>query len=212
MSDLFYRAVRAVGRPIIGFASQTRVLHAERVPRAGPFLLVANHQSIFDAVLLVASTPRIVRWLSSHDIFLKPLGKWFFTGMQALPLDRAHHDAHAVRAVVRSLRAGYMVGIFPQGAVRAGTELVAREGRMPETLARLVQVARVPIVPCVILGGAKFRQWPAWLPLHRTHWAVAYGAPVALRPELEPAAARQALLDDLAHALLTLYDEVCPHV
>jgi len=69
VSELFYRAVRFVGRGVFRVASAPRILHAERAERPGAYLLAANHESVFDAPLLTAATPRVIYWLSITEIF-----------------------------------------------------------------------------------------------------------------------------------------------
>jgi 1-acyl-sn-glycerol-3-phosphate acyltransferase len=101
---------------------------------------------------------------------------------------------------VRHLRAGRVVGIFPEGGLRRGEASVLAGGRMKEGVARLAQIARVPVLPCVVAGGEKFSRWQNWLPLRRTRWAVAYGEPIAAGG------------DELPRALIALHEEVRGHV
>jgi 1-acyl-sn-glycerol-3-phosphate acyltransferase len=191
MNARFYRAVRAIGRPVFLVASRPVVLHREHAARPGGWLLAANHESPFDPALLIATTPRVIHWLSIVEIFQHPLSRWFLTAMGALPLDRRRPDSATVRRVVRLLRAGGVVGIFPEGGLRRGA--------LKEGAARLAQLAGVPVVPCAIAGSAQFSHWQSWLPLRRTRWAVAYG---------EALAPGESLATDLPRVLARLQQEV----
>ncbi len=212
MSALFYRIVRAVGSPAFSIASRPLVLHRERAARAGGWLLAANHESPFDAALLVATTPRVIYWLSIVELFQHPLSRWFLSSMGAMPLDRSRPDPQTVRSVTRHLRAGQVVGIFPEGGLRDDEASVFTTGEMKDGVARLAEIARVPVVPCVVAGGAKFSRWQNWLPLRRTRWAVAYGEPIHLRRELGRESARTALRVELQRALVALREEVRGYV
>jgi 1-acyl-sn-glycerol-3-phosphate acyltransferase len=191
----FHRAVRALGSPVIHVASRPLILHRERAELPGGWLLAANHESPFDAALLIATTPRVIHWLSIVELFQHPLSRWFLSSMGALPLDRRRPDPTTVRSVVRLLRAGKVVGIFPEGGLQ--------RGELKEGVARLAEIARVPVVPCAIAGSARFSRWTSWLPLRRTRWAVAYGEPIA------PGAGMNGALQQSLHSLR---EEVRAHV
>jgi 1-acyl-sn-glycerol-3-phosphate acyltransferase len=212
VSELFYKAVRAIGAPIFLIASRPLILHRERAELDGAYLLAANHESAFDAALLIATTPRVIYWLSIVEIFQHPLSRWFLTGMGASPLDRSKADATTVRTITRHLRAGRAVGIFPEGGLRDRSSSVLAGGAMKDGVARLAQIAGVPVVPCVIEGGGKFARWQNWLPLRRTRWAVAFGEPIYLRKEMSREAARAALRDELQTSLVALHEEVRRYV
>ena len=212
MNELFYRAVRALGTPVFHVASRPLILHRERAARPGAYLLAANHESPFDAALLIATTPRVIHWLSIVELFQHPLSRWFLSSMGASPLDRSRADPATMRTIAGHLRAGKVVGIFPEGRLRSGEESVLGRGAMKDGVARLAQIARVPVVPCVIVGGQNFCRWQSWLPLRRTRWAVAYGEPLQLRPELGREGARAALRDELQRSLIALHEEVRAHV
>lgn len=208
MSELFHRAVRLAGRGVFRIASRPLILHAERAARTGAYLLVANHASPFDAALLIAATPRVIRWLSIREIFRHPLAGWFLRSILALPLDRSRVDTMTMRRVTRALAAGRIVGMFPEGGVRHGADSVLRGGRIKDGIAKLAELGDVPVLPCVVIGGARFRRWTSWLPLARTRWAVAYGEPLFLNRETDRATARAALAAAIERSLRALHEEV----
>ncbi len=212
MSEWFYKAVRAFGIPVFLAASRPLVFHRERARFAGGCLLAANHESPFDPALMIVTTPRVIYWLSIVELFQNPLSRWFLSSMGASPLDRGKADTVTVRAIARHLRAGRMVGLFPEGGLRSGSESVLRGGEMRDGVARLAQMAGVPVLPCVVVGGENFHRWQSWLPFQRTRWAVAYGEPIFLGADRDRAAARMRLVDELRRSLLALHEEVRAHV
>ncbi len=171
-------------------------------------MLAANHASPFDSALLIAATPRVIYWLSIVELFRNPFTRWFLSSMLAAPLDRSRADTATVRSIVRHLRAGRVVGLFPEGGVRADNESVLRDGAIKDGIAKLAEVARVPVLPCVVAGGEKFHRWTSWLPLFRTRWAVAFGEPIEMRRDGDREAARAELLATLTGALRGLRSEI----
>jgi 1-acyl-sn-glycerol-3-phosphate acyltransferase len=207
MSEVFYKLVRLTGSAVFRLASAPRILHAERARRPGAYILAANHRSPYDAALLIASTPRVIYWLSIVEIFRHPLARWFLRGIGAEPLDRSRVDTRTVRSVVRNLRAGRVVGIFPEGRMRAGADSVLSGGAIDDGVCKLAQLARVPVLPCVVLGGEKFAHRKSWRPLGRTRWAVAFGEPIFPRE-----GSATAMADEITLALRALHAEVAGHV
>ena len=212
MSELFYKSIRLLGSAVFRVASRPLILHPERAARPGAFLLAANHASPFDAALLIASTPRVIYWLSIVELFRHPFTRWFLSSMLAAPLDRSRVDTKTVRTIARHLRAGRVVGFFPEGGVRSGSESVLAGGELKEGVARIAELARVPVLPCVVLGGEKFSTWTNWLPLFRTRWAVAFGEPIELPRGDDRETARRDFLHALEQALRKLRDEIHDHV
>jgi 1-acyl-sn-glycerol-3-phosphate acyltransferase len=208
MSEGFYKAVRLVGSAVFGVASRPLILHRERAARPGAYLLAANHESPFDAALLIAAAPRVIYWLSIVELFRHPFTRWFLSSMLAAPLDRSRVDTATVRTIARHLRAGRAVGMFPEGGLRIGDDSVLRGGALKDSLAKLAELARVPVLPCVIVGGRNFHRWTSWLPLFRTRWAVAFGEPL----ELARGGDRESFTWEIELALRRLHEEVKGHV
>lgn len=212
MSEAFYKTIRLVGSAVFRVASRPLILHPERAARSGAFLLAANHESPFDAALLIAATPRVIYWLSIVELFRHPFTRWFLSSMLAAPLDRSRVDTTTVRVIARHLRRGRVVGLFPEGGVRTGEASVLAGGSIKDGVSRIAELARVPVLPCVVLGGSRFHRWTNWLPLFRTRWAVAYGEPIEVPRGDDRETARRDFTGKLEHALRRLRDEIKDHV
>jgi 1-acyl-sn-glycerol-3-phosphate acyltransferase len=211
MSEVFYKAVRSVGSRIFFHASAPRILHAERAARAGGYILAANHCSPYDAPLIIASTPRVIYWLSIVEIFRNPLAGCFLRWFGAEPLDRSKADTRTVLHVVRHLRAGRVVGIFPEGGLRQAGESVLQDGSLHDGVCKLAQLAHVPVLPCVVVGSEKFADWKCWLPGAGTRWAVVFGEAIFPREDNDGACARLAMTEEIKSALRTLHMEVADY-
>jgi hypothetical protein len=105
VNEIFYRLVRLLGGAAFLIASRPTVLHPERAAIAGAYILAGNHESPFDAPLLIAATPRVIHWLSIVEIFRNRFARWFLSAMLASPLDRSRPDAVTMRRLTRRLRA-----------------------------------------------------------------------------------------------------------
>lgn len=149
-----------------------RAEHAERVPGAGPVLLVANHASYLDPPLSGVCLRRWVAFLARASLAKVPGLRWWMAKVGVTLIDREAPSKDALRAVADCLAAGQLVCIFPEGTrspdgsvgpFRSGVEfLVRRTGAL--------------VVPCGIDGSGRAFPKGAWLPRPR-RIVVRYGEP-----------------------------------
>lgn len=148
------RWLATVARPLLtGFV---KVVHRLRViprqdcvPATGPILLVANHRSGLDPVLLGVMTRRRVRFLMAREYFEMRGLSWVFRHLGCIPVNRDGNDLGATKAALKALREGEAIGIFPQGGIRDSTDSL--EGKAGVALLCLRSGAAV--VPCYIDGS-----------------------------------------------------------
>ena len=190
MSARFCRILCAVGRLPVLVASRPLVLGREAVPRESGCLLAVNHTHAHDVTLVMSVMPRPLRWVTAAELTGGPWA-WVQRGLDNIPLRRSVVDAAAARAVLRGLRAGACIGIFPEGRIRTGEDRVTHHGHLSDQLMRLAAAAGVPVVPCVVAGSWRLGKVAAWLPLRRTRWAVVFGEPLA------PTAGTAALVEQM---------------
>src|ERR1700679_3406422 len=102
-----------------------RVEGAENIPQTGAALLVSNHISYADAVLVGYTTPRIVRFMMWRPIYKAPLFNYFFRILRAIPIETASPKAtlRALRAARADLLSGELVAIFPEGLISRNGEV-----------------------------------------------------------------------------------------
>ncbi|AJC23597.2 MFS transporter [Pandoraea pulmonicola] len=129
-----------------------KVEGADRIPDEGPCVLVCNHVSFADAVVIGASIRRPVRFVMDHRIFRIPVLSWFFHTVRAIPIAPAHEDPQALsRAyaeISKALEAGEVVCIFPEGKLTASGDVqVFRQG-----IQRIVERTPVPVIPMALRG------------------------------------------------------------
>ena len=167
-----------------------RIEGAENIPRTGAALLVANHISYADAVLVGYPTPRIVRFLMWQIIYDAPVANYFFRVLKAIPIDAASPKTtvRALRAARAELAAGNLVAIFPEGAISRNGET----GPFERGYEKLLDHVPVPVIPMHIgglwghplscRGGAAFKSWQK---LWRPEVTIRIGRPVIerIRPD-----------------------------
>ncbi len=129
-----------------------RRVNAERIPAEGAAVLVCNHVSFADAVVLMAASPRPVRFVMDYRIFKVPLLSWFFRQAKAIPIAPAHEDpdmlARAYDRVAEALQDGDLVCIFPEGKITATGEI----NPFKQGVQQIIRRTPVPVVPMALRG------------------------------------------------------------
>jgi len=192
MSDSFYNTVVLLGRLPFWVSSRPIVLHADRARRDGPFILASNHTSPYDIPALMRHTPRRLDFVSITEVFQNRFVAWFYSRMNAFPLDRNRRDPATVRVILDRLARGRAVAMFPEGRIRREPESVVHGAPFRPGVARLARMAGVPIVPVVVWGTGHYARFASWLPLRRTRYGVIYGEAIDARDE---SAAERALAE-----------------
>lgn len=143
------------------------------VPAAGGALLISNHQSNLDPVLLAVHLRRQVSFMAKIELFQNRHFGWLIRQLNAFPVRRGEGDVGAIREVLRRLKEGKVLTLFPEGTrTRDG-----RIGRIQPGIAMIVKRAQVPVIPAVIDGS--FQSWPRGRKLFRPHpIRVMYGPPL----------------------------------
>jgi len=124
----------------------------ERIPDEGAALIVANHVSFVDALIIAAACRRPVRFVMDHRIFSTPVLSFVFRTGKAIPIASAKEDPammeRAFAEVAKALREGDVVAIFPEGRITDNGEMVPfRPG-----LKRILEETPVPVVPMALRG------------------------------------------------------------
>ncbi len=147
---------------IISVIYRIRPAGLENIPKKGPAVVVCNHVSYMDPIILTGSVRRPMRFVMWYKIFQIPLLNFIFRTMKAIPIAGAREDVdimnEAFEKVDAELAAGNVVCIFPEGAVtRDGAIARFRPG-----IEKIIARRPVPVVP-VAVG----RLWGGWFSRRR---------------------------------------------
>lgn len=122
----------------------------KNVPDEGPALLVCNHVSYMDALILAASIPRPVRFVMYHKIFNIPVMSWIFRTAKAIPIAGSKEYPelmrHAFEQIDAALAEGEIVGIFPEGGLTSDGQI----GPFKSGIERILERRAVPVVPMAL--------------------------------------------------------------
>jgi len=158
----------------------------ENVPRTGGAVMVINHIGYMDftyAGLSALKSGRLVRFMAKDSVFKHPVSGPLMRGMHHIPVDRTA-GASSYRAAVEALRAGEIVGVFPEATISRSFELKG----FKSGAARMARDAKVPILPVVIWGSQ--RVWTKGHPkrLGRTNIpiSISVGEPIEVPAGSDP--------------------------
>ena len=131
---------------------RVRMRGLDNIPDEGPCVIVCNHVSYVDAVVIAACVRRPIRFVMDHRIFRTPLLSFIFRTMRTIPIAPAKEDpqmkARAFDEVASALAAGEIVGIFPEGGLTQSGEMNAFRAGVQQ----IVERTPVPVVPLALSG------------------------------------------------------------
>ncbi|RFP11593.1 MFS transporter [Duganella sp. BJB488] len=172
---------------LIHTVHRVRLIDADRIPDEGAAVLVCNHVSYVDAIVIGAASPRPIRFVMDHRIFKLPLLGWIFRTARAIPIAPAKEDPWLMEKayvdIAQALHEGDLVCIFPEGRLTSTGEINEFKGGV----SKIVERSKVPVIPMALRGlwghllsrsgenvfGRAFRSGL------RSRLALAVGAPVA---------------------------------
>jgi 1-acyl-sn-glycerol-3-phosphate acyltransferase len=131
---------------------RVRSVNAERLPVKGAAVLVCNHVSYLDAIVIMAISPRPIRFVMDHNIFKIPVLSWVFRTAGAIPIAPAREDmqvmSRAYVEIAQALHEGDLVCIFPEGKLtRDGAISPFKSG-----ISRIIEQSPVPVIPMALRG------------------------------------------------------------
>ena len=140
--------------PILSLLTNRDWRGANNIPKSGPVIIISNHISYADALVLahfLYRNGRAPRYLGKDSVFKIPVIGWIIRKSGQIPVARESDKAsHALDSALELLRAGHCVGIYPEGTLTRDPNLwpmVAKTG-----IARLAIISRAPVIPVAQWG------------------------------------------------------------
>ncbi|HXH00625.1 MAG TPA: MFS transporter, partial [Xanthomonadaceae bacterium] len=145
-------AMRFVSWLLVKSLYRLRLRGIEHIPDTGAVLIVCNHVSYMDALILAGAIPRPVRFVMYHRIFHAPGLNWIFRTAKAIPIASGREDRQlkeqAFAAIDAALVEGKVVCIFPEGALTPDGEIAP----FKQGVERILQQRSVPVIPMALRG------------------------------------------------------------
>lgn len=150
----YYRFARCVAQVVYTCYFRGRVFGLRNVPPDGGVMLACNHQSFFDPISSTLALYREGNYMARDTLFANPLFKRLIESLNAFPVKRGAGDVGAVKEIMRRLKAGRLVVVFPEatrtrdgsiGAINVNSMAIAKK-------------AAAAVVPTVVDGA--FEAWP----------------------------------------------------
>jgi 1-acyl-sn-glycerol-3-phosphate acyltransferase len=197
-----YRFCRWLARSLWRLIGKLDVVGLENIPTEGPFILIVNHQSILDPVLIQAVCPRAVYAMTKSTQFSTPVVGWLMARhIHAFPVRRYQIDPQAVRYALHVLSIGEPVGIFVEGER-------SWDGRLQKPRLgslRLILKSGVQVIPVTVDGT--YDVWPRWHHgLRRAAVRVTFGKPLRF-PQLDRREDREAALEETGRRIMAALAE-----
>jgi 1-acyl-sn-glycerol-3-phosphate acyltransferase len=173
-------------RQIAKWLYNVEVTGAERIP-AGPAILVANHESLFDPWILALVTPSPVRYMAKSELWKYGLVGAAMESFGAFPVERGTGDTTAVSRAAELLRQGSVLGILPQGTSKPLAKRPYHRGA-----ARLALSSGAPLIPIGLIGTRRVPN-----PWGRRRTVINVGEPIYVGPTRPTVAAAKRLTAEL---------------
>jgi 1-acyl-sn-glycerol-3-phosphate acyltransferase len=137
---------------LIHTVHRVHTVDAERIPAEGAAVLVCNHVSYVDAIVIGAAAPRPIRFVMDHRIFKLPLLGWIFRTARAIPIAPAKEDPWLMEKayidIAQALHEGELVCIFPEGQLTRTGDINDFKGG----IAKIIERSKVPVIPMALRG------------------------------------------------------------
>jgi len=176
------------------------------IPEEGPALLVCNHQSLADALIITAVCRRPIRFVMYYAIFNVPVLSFIFRAMKAIPIAGAKEAPDVLERaydnIAAALADGQLVCIFPEGQLTRDGEI----GKFRPGVSRILERTPVTVIPMALSG-----LWRSIFSRNRDKWKVAVLFPsvsLAAGPALAPSAASPEALHAVIRRLASI-DVAC---
>lgn len=144
--------MRFIAWCVVHTVYRIKLIDADRIPATGAAVLVCNHVSYVDALVIMAASPRPIRFVMDHRIFAFPIMSWVFKSTKAIPIastkDNPAIMEQAFAEIAKALDEGDLVCIFPEGRLTVDGEL----GEFKGGIRKIIDRSPVPVIPMALRG------------------------------------------------------------
>ena len=185
---------------------RVRVVELAPVPRHGGVIMASNHISHFDPPIMSGFFPRRLDWMAMGELFGTPFWKGVFTRLNCIPVDRGGGDRTSLRTALHRLEDGRVIGIFPEGGIRAGEYSILNGAPMKPGLAALSIMSGAPVIPCALIGSDRLYKPVNWLRRIPLYLVIGDTVEPPKQDARQPGA-RERFAEELSRAFVSLQKE-----
>lgn len=120
---ILYRITRPLIKILFNLIFRPTYIGLENIPDSGKCILVGNHTSNLDCLLLISATNRTIHFLAK-DSLVKGLKRVIFKNMGIIPVNRKIHDKNALDSAIKTLNEDKVIGIFPEGTINKTDDII----------------------------------------------------------------------------------------
>ena len=158
---MLYSFLRVVFRVFTHMVCRYRVIGREHIPMTGPLIVIANHLSWYDPILLGVVFPRRLWFFTKAEMFRWPIAGKVCQATEQIPVHRGESDRGALEQALAYLREGKAVVVFPEGTVERQEQMIAAHAGA----AMLAMRSGVPVLPVAHTGTRRvLRSLRYWFP------------------------------------------------
>lgn len=149
------------------------------LPQTGPAIVVANHVSGLDPLLLVSASHRPIRFLIAREHYDSKLMGWLYKLAGCIPVDRSGNPEKALRQALRSLNLGEVIALFPHGTIHLDND---PPRKLKGGFAKLASWSNAPVYP-VRIDGVTAQGKVLIAPFVPGHVHLTFGAKIVVDPD-----------------------------
>ena len=194
-NNFLYRSARCVIRPLLDVLGHLESHGKENIPEQGGVLLVSNHVSFLDPVIIGAAADRELHFLGEDSYFRIPYVGSLFTQLNGIPIKRETPGWQSLKEVISRLRIGKAIVIFPEGTRSADGIL----GEVKKGISFIIHHSDVPTIPVLLKGSERFMPRGSKF-IHPAQLSVTFGPPIDFAA-LEGIHQRQALYGQMGEQI-----------
>src|SRR5580698_4419493 len=205
---LFSHFSRWLVRAAFSLVCRTKIVYFGNPPIGTGYILASNHISHFDPPFLGSRFRRYVDWMAMEELFRNRPSAVLMESLCAFKVRRDGTDRTGIRTAVKRLEAGRVVGVFPEGGIRAGKGSVLEGAQMWPGASALAVLSGKPIVPAVIIGSDRLYDKRNWFRIRHVPVWLGFGEKISPRTDLPKRAARELVQKSLSEAFVLLKERM----
>ncbi len=120
---ILYRLIRPLVNFLFTLVYRPTIIGKANIPEEGKIILAGNHTNFFDCLLVAKATKRVVHYIAKAEL-MKGIGKFIFTGLGIIPIDRKTSGKSAIVNAEETLNSGKLIAIFPEGTINRTNDIM----------------------------------------------------------------------------------------